>query len=65
MNFIHFSPCLFSWLGFKHQTAWAKSQVEGSEDRNIILNWWFAMHPEKKQQAFQGAKGEKGKGYLA
>lgn len=39
--------------------------VEGSEDRNIILNWWFAMHPEKKQQAFQGAKGEKAKGYLA
>ncbi|CAK9018711.1 unnamed protein product [Durusdinium trenchii] len=26
--------------------------VEGSEERNIILNWWFAMHPEKKQQAF-------------
>ena len=23
------------------------------------------MHPEKKQQAFQGAKGEKAKGYLA
>jgi hypothetical protein len=39
--------------------------VEGSEERNIILNWWFAMHPEKKQQAFQGAKGEKAKGYLA
>lgn len=28
------------------------AQVEGSEERNIILNWWFAMHPEKKQQAF-------------
>jgi len=27
--------------------------VEGSEDRNIILNWWFAMHPEKIQQAFR------------
>ena len=33
----------FDWL----------SEVEGSEDRNIILNWWFAMHPEKIQQAFR------------
>jgi len=21
--------------------------VEGSQDRNMILNWWFALHPEK------------------
>lgn len=26
--------------------------VEGSADRNIILNWWFGLHPEKKQLAF-------------
>jgi hypothetical protein len=22
--------------------------VEGSEDRNMILNWWFDLHPEKR-----------------
>ncbi|CAJ1327196.1 unnamed protein product [Effrenium voratum] len=27
--------------------------VEGSDDRNIILNWWFALHPDKKRRAFQ------------
>lgn len=23
--------------------------VEGSEERNMILNWWFNLHPEKKR----------------
>jgi len=27
--------------------------VEGSEDRNMILNWWFDWHPEKKLSCFQ------------
>lgn len=25
--------------------------VEGSDERNMILNWWFAMHPDKKALA--------------
>ncbi|CAE7711289.1 unnamed protein product, partial [Symbiodinium sp. KB8] len=27
--------------------------VEGSDDRNVILNWWFGQHAEKKQAAFR------------
>lgn len=27
--------------------------VEGSDDRNVILNWWFGQHTEKKQAAFR------------
>merc|ERR1719330_877710 len=30
--------------------------VEGSEGRNMILNWWFHVHPEKRALA-QPAKG--------
>jgi len=30
--------------------------VEGSDDRNIILNWWFGQHADKKQAAFQATK---------
>jgi len=26
--------------------------VEGSDDRNMILNWWFALHADKKALAF-------------
>ncbi|CAE7212969.1 Jmjd7 [Symbiodinium pilosum] len=29
--------------------------VEGSDDRNIILNWWFGQHVEKKQASFNAA----------
>lgn len=32
--------------------------VEGSNERNMILNWWFAFHPDKKALAFaEGACG--------
>merc|ERR1711974_438199 len=33
--------------------------VEGSDDRNMILNWWFGLHADKKARAF-GADGRKG-----
>lgn len=26
--------------------------VEGSQDRNMILNWWFDWHPDKSKAAF-------------
>ena len=25
--------------------------VEGSRERNMILNWWFEPHPEKRARA--------------
>mmetsp|Transcript_27292 Transcript_27292/g.78416 ORF Transcript_27292/g.78416 Transcript_27292/m.78416 type:complete len:508 (+) Transcript_27292:38-1561(+) len=31
--------------------------VEGSQDRNMILNWWFALHPEKLALAQSGSDG--------
>ena len=33
---------------------WSTSKEPGDKERNMIVNWWFALHPEKAAQDESG-----------